>query len=50
MRKDMARDRACDEIGWRILRFDEDARRDLYALARQVAVIYRERARSLRPA
>jgi hypothetical protein len=47
-RKDMARDRACDELGWRVLRFDEDARADLPALARQVAVIHRERSRSLR--
>lgn len=44
-RRDHQRDRACDEISWRILRFDEVELRDVRACARQVATIYRERSR-----
>lgn len=42
-RRDSGRDRACDEIGWRILRFDEVELRDINRCARQVAAIYRTR-------
>lgn len=42
-RRDAARDRACDEIGWRILRFDEVELRDIQLCARQVAAIRRTR-------
>ena len=31
MRKDHARDRACAELGWQIVRLDEDLRDDLMA-------------------
>ena len=44
-RKDSRRDRACDEIGWRILRFDEIELRDLTACGRQVVAIHRNRSR-----
>jgi hypothetical protein len=46
-RRDNARDRACDEIGWRVLRFDEVEMRDARACARQVARIYWKRQRLL---
>jgi hypothetical protein len=45
MRRDYARDRACDEMGWRVLRFDEVEMRDVTSCARQVARIYRQRLR-----
>lgn len=48
MTRDGARDRACDAIGWRILRYTEHERRDLGAVGREIAAIYRERQRSLR--
>ena len=44
-RKDSQRDRACDEIGWRILRFDEVELRDLTGCGRQVVTIHRNRSR-----
>ena len=47
-RADQARDRACDEIGWRIVRHDESMRDDLPAFGRQLRIIYDERRRSLR--
>ncbi len=47
-RADQARDRACDEIGWRIVRVDESVREDLAAFGRQLRVIYDQRRRSLR--
>ena len=45
MRKDHARDRACAELGWHIVRLDEDLRDDLGATARQLKRIYDTRAR-----
>ena len=45
LRSDHARDRAGDEVGWRILRFDEVELRDVVACARQSLKIYRERVR-----
>ena len=46
-RADQARDRGCDEIGWRIIRCDESVRDDLAAFGLQLRVIYDERRRSL---
>lgn len=43
VRSDHSRDRACDEIGWRILRFDEVELRDLQRCTRQIVSIYRAR-------
>jgi hypothetical protein len=43
MRRDAERDRWCDEVGWRILRFDEVELRDLSACAMQVTRIYHQR-------
>ena len=47
-RADQARDRACDEIGWRIVRHDESVREELAAFGIQLRIIYDERRRSLR--
>ena len=47
-RADQARDRACDEIGWRIVRHDESVRSELAAFGLQLRIIYDERVRSLR--
>jgi len=46
-RKDQARDRACGEIGWQIVRFDESMRDDIAASARQVRRIHRRRTLDL---
>jgi len=48
-RRDQARDRGCDAVGWRVIRYDEEDRKDLVAIARELAVIHRERRRALRP-
>ena len=48
-RADEARDRACDEIGWRIVRHDESLRDELAAFGLQVRIIHDERLRTLRP-
>ena len=48
-RADQARDRAGDEIGWRIIRCDESVRDDLAAFGLQLRIIYDERRRSLTP-
>lgn len=42
-RRDQARDRACNAVGWMVVRFDEEARRDLVAAGREVVAIYRRR-------
>jgi len=42
-RRDQARDRACSEQGWHVVRFDETFREDPMAAARQVQRIYRTR-------
>ncbi|MGI9030378.1 MAG: hypothetical protein ACR2HP_10405, partial [Ilumatobacteraceae bacterium] len=49
-RADQARDRACDEIGWRIVRCDESVRDELARFGLQLKIIYDERRRSLRTA
>jgi very-short-patch-repair endonuclease len=50
MERDAARDRACDMIGWRIMRYSESARADLAAVGREIAAVYRDREHSLRSA
>ena len=45
VRSDHSRDRGCDEIGWRIVRFDEVEMRNVVACAKQSLRIYRERVR-----
>lgn len=46
-RKDQARDRACGEMGWQIVRFDESMREDIGGSASQVLRIHRRRALDL---
>jgi very-short-patch-repair endonuclease len=41
--RDDARDRACNELGWLIVRYNERARRDLAAVANEIATIYHAR-------
>ncbi len=43
-RKDQDRDRACAEVGWMVVRFDETMRNDLPAASRQVARIHARRS------
>lgn len=40
MAADYARDRACGELGWHVVRFDESMRRDLVGTGRQIKRIY----------
>jgi very-short-patch-repair endonuclease len=47
-RRDQARDRACTEVGWMTLRFDETLRADPDGAARQVERIHRRRTADLR--
>jgi hypothetical protein len=47
-RRDQARDRACGEVGWMVVRFDESMGSSPLAAARQVARIYRRRRHDLR--
>jgi very-short-patch-repair endonuclease len=46
--RDQARDRACVELGWRVVRFDETIRSDLHTAARQVRRIYHSLRRASR--
>jgi len=46
-RADQVRDRACDELGWHIVRCDESVREELSAFGLQLRIIYDERRRSL---
>ena len=48
-RRDQARDRACSELGWTVLRFDETAVDDIYAAARQVRQVFLRRRAELDP-
>jgi very-short-patch-repair endonuclease len=49
-RGDQARDRACAELGWLIIRFDETLRDDVHAAAVQVAKVHARRTTDhLRP-
>lgn len=43
VRRDIARDRACGEVGWYVARYDESAREDLAAVGRELLNTYRER-------
>lgn len=47
-RNDQQRDRACTEVGWLILRFDETLRDDPDAAAKQVERVHRRRTDDLR--
>lgn len=47
-RRDQARDRSCAELGWLIVRFDQEMRSDVRAAARQVGRIHRARFAELR--
>jgi very-short-patch-repair endonuclease len=47
-RNDQQRDRACTEVGWLTLRFDETLRDDPDAAARQVERVHRRRTADLR--
>ncbi|MEO1059185.1 MAG: type IV toxin-antitoxin system AbiEi family antitoxin domain-containing protein [Actinomycetota bacterium] len=46
-RRDQGRDRACSEVGWMVLRFDETVIDDIYTAARQVRQIYLRRRADL---
>ena len=48
-RRDQARDRACGEVGWLILRYDESMAADPAAAARQIRTIYGTRVSSSEP-
>jgi very-short-patch-repair endonuclease len=48
VRRDHARDRACVELGWQVVRFDESVRSDLASAARQLRRIYESRQRDYR--
>ncbi len=43
VRRDQARDRACVELGWQVIRFDESIRSDFVSAARQVRRIHASR-------
>lgn len=47
-RRDQDRDRACAEVGWMVVRFDETMRDDLHDAARQVARVHARRTADLR--
>jgi hypothetical protein len=47
-RLDQARDRACDVVGWRVVRYDEAAQHDPLGTARELLAIYRRRLADLR--
>jgi hypothetical protein len=46
-RADFARDRACGEVGWHVMRYDESARDDLPGLGAEVLSTYRRRRREV---
>jgi len=48
VRRDQARDRACVELGWQVIRFDESIRSDFVSAARQIRNIYTLRLPQLR--
>lgn len=43
VRRDIARDRACGEVGWYVARYDESAREDPAAVGRELLNTYRQR-------
>jgi len=48
MRKDAARDRACGELGWHVVRYDETAAQDPAAVGHELARIHAIRRQQLR--
>jgi hypothetical protein len=44
-RADYARDRACGQVGWHVMRYDESARHVLAALGQEVRTTYEQRRR-----
>ena len=50
MRSDQARDRACGEVGWLIVRFDESMSQDLHAAGQQIRRLYQQRRAQLHTA
>ncbi len=48
VRRDQARDRACVELGWQVIRFDESIRSDFVSASRQIRRIYTSRQPQLR--
>lgn len=46
-RLDQARDRACTAVGWLVVRYDEEARRDPLRTARELLAIYNRRVSDL---
>ncbi len=46
MSADQARDRACGEVGWQVMRFDEAMRGDLVASGQQIKNTYERRRAS----
>ncbi len=48
-RADQGRQRACDEVGWRVIPYDESGVEDPVATARQIRAIYRKRVAMLKP-
>jgi len=49
MRQDQLRDLSCSEVGWMILRIDEELARDADAIARRIRRVYHARERDVRP-
>jgi hypothetical protein len=49
VRKDIARDNACGEIGWFIRRLDESLRADPVATARLIKALHDSRRETFRP-
>jgi hypothetical protein len=47
-RRDQARDRACNVVGWQVERYDEAARADPWAAAQELLAIYQRRVSDLR--
>jgi hypothetical protein len=45
-RTDQARDRACGEVGWHVMRYDESYRADLAGVGREVRATYERRRRA----
>lgn len=48
-RADAARDRACGELGWQVMRFDQGMREDLVGAALQIGRTYERRRAALQP-
>ena len=44
----MAHNRACSELGWQVLRYDEAAQQDLPAVGQELQRIHRARVETVR--